>query len=87
MGREDIFLDFEVPREVKRTIQKPIYTGYPKREVGKAIFRPDGSVGLYVKEDIIKKVSRDDIRSALGNNYTLGVFGRDNQNRRKPSKF
>ena len=88
MGRGEVFLDFEIPGEVKQTIQKPIYTGYPKREVGKAIFKPDGSVGLYVKEDIIKKVSRDDIRSVLGkNDYTLGVLGRENRNRRKPSKF
>lgn len=88
MGRGEVFLDFKIPREVKRTIQKPIYAGKPRKEVGKAIFRPDGSVGLYVKEDIISKVSSDDIRSTLGNNdYSLGVLGRENQNRKKPSKF
>ena len=88
MVRGEVFLDFEIPREVKRTTQKLIYAGNPKREVGKAIFRPDGSVGLYVKEDIITKVSRDDIISTLGNNnYSLGVLGRESRNRTKPLKF
>ena len=88
MARGEVFLDFEIPTEVKRTIKEPIYAGNPKREVGKAIFRPDGFVGFYVKEDIINNVSGDDIISALGkSDYVLGVLGRESRNRTKPSKF
>jgi len=58
-----------------------------KEEIGQILFRMDGSIGVYIKQPFLDRISRRYLRNKLENNYTLGLLGRENTNRMKPSRF
>ena len=72
----ELFLDFDVPKDIKEKRTTQIYERGTKRLVGTAEFEEDGSVGLYVTRDAYQKImvnSIEDIgRRLTDRSYRLG---------------
>ena len=73
----EVFLDFEIPREVKENVRIPLYERGTNIIVGTGEFDSDGSIRLYVRSDIYPKImvnSIEDLGTKLsGRSYTLGT--------------
>ena len=65
---------FEIPKEVKITTKSPIYINNRGESIGQVLFRPDGSVGVYVEKEFFDRISRSVLDRRLKGNYKLGIL-------------